>query len=1155
MMTILVWNRILKWNLCVVILGLSATAAVAQDSDSGVKWFRGEQLHLHAWYSRDSDGNPQCYSLNGRDCSYFKDASKTDVYVIRDNATLRSLENNAGRLKQYIDAHDEVRLVFTDGNWTGNIALPSQSIRGKTVTLEVKTIAWGVNLRHEYDSLHIGTGGVRSMTYLNGRWVNLLESLNDQPDPVTAAKPLTCGSHHQRVWGSTGYHTPIHWCRKALSPRQSLHKNNVQEIITSKTEHMDRSFTQMEDWKLLKIDVDNNYQARLDDLAGRVRSKGNDKAIACAFAWTIPGAIACGIITSEYNDLVNAYNALVAERDNKLREVRALVAEGRTMQWHELHQQWAQNDDTHFAGLLKEESLALDELKQLKAGYEQTAEEKHQEYLAAVQQYMDDTNPGNIVRDVAEDLPLLGPEVRHIVDYVENPTDRNLRRMLLGLAGPVGETVEGVIELTTGDSSLSDGKLRFLSDMLTKLGQDDSIGEALEDIVSDAINDLGDEAIESIRQAGLWVDKPSDDPPLEVDYASVVDLRTQTVRYAYYPWDSSLDGNENVRQFRAHFTPENDNYLDKMSDPLDYDSGSLTDMEYASGGSAFDHHISAIFAHSMGKDYAEVVKRNPKYRDWSETQVNFELYKVVADIAYYEPLLPRWVDSSVIGQRPAGLIYDNDHAVIVLNSDLLNPADDLSKFYFEELGHALNWWRCKIFDVDVSYCEVHGDAGARFRDAVLVNPSLHDGPYEALLSQLPAHTEVDRVLVKFSNGKFGVLEGWPNYYTMNDHIAADGKFSWLMRLGLDVASEYPFVSDEFDMEVVINAPKSRMKGNPWRKSDNGYCKTDDQTDCNMPTIWVSISFRDAIKVSMAKLPRVKDSKFANLGFDVSPRLVRKHGGKLPFQLTSVNGTDWEHKSYHNIYSKKFTAGLEAKLDLWKMGHAIKGAKPSSVHKPEFSLKSTPASGSYLVQIATRDTEDFAGWLVADIVSMVAGCAGGFAIGIVAEQDPVLFCHAFSDLTEGVESAFQGLDESPTMFFEADGNVTLPVSLEYKYATSGNKIKGTPTTSGGSRTFYTEGNRAGGRLRQRRIWHTDGSLNPWHDQRMVPTQEGEDVLPDESISNTQVKSFKTKAGAAFKKLGARSISPVAVFRFRVGFDYAEKVIQEGAHNLPSVIVED
>ena len=82
----------------------------------------------------------------------------------------------------------------------------------------------------------------------------------------------------------------------------------------------------------------------------------------------------------------------------------------------------------------------------------------------------------------------------------------------------------------------------------------------------------------------------------------------------------------------------------------------------------------------------------------------------------------------------------------------------------------------------------------------------------------------------------------------------------------------------------------------------------------------------------------------------------------------------------------------------------------------------------------------------------------------------------------------------------------------------------------------------------RVWATDGEMR------------------SASVSNnTQVSSFKAKTGAAFQKLGARSISPVAVLRFRVSpvavlrfrvsFDYGEKLMQAGEYNLPSVITSD
>lgn len=200
--------------------------------------------------------------------------------------------------------------------------------------------------------------------------------------------------------------------------------------------HMDRLFDQMESWKLSKVDID--YFDLLNDLDGRLDSKDNDMDISCSMWWNIPALIVCSVLTDQYNDLVDEYNALIDERNAKRDSACALVNQGRAKQYHELHKQWA-GDSSDFTALLKEESLSIDDLKQIKEHYRETAEEKHQVYLAAVQKYMDDTDPDQILLHMVEDLPLIGLEVKHIADYVQDPSEKNLRRMILGLAGPVGE--------------------------------------------------------------------------------------------------------------------------------------------------------------------------------------------------------------------------------------------------------------------------------------------------------------------------------------------------------------------------------------------------------------------------------------------------------------------------------------------------------------------------------------------------------------------------------------------------------------------------------------------------------------------------------------------------------------------------------------------
>ena len=1132
------------------------------------KWFRGHELGANTYYSHTLNGDIQCLSYNSKDCVWVNDLD-SDIKIINDDSTLKGLENNANALKQHLDAHDELRLITRNGAWTGNIHLPTESSNGKVVTLEVNS-DWDVKLHFGSKSIRVSKGKIYSMTYVNGHWINVLNNINLDRDLVLNAKPLVCGDQHKNVWGSTGYDSPSHWCSRLRNADQALHAQNVEQMRIYKERHMDRVFDQMEDyWTKYKIDTDNDYPNRLHNLDRRLDSKQRTQEDVCYLVWLPPTAIACAVLTREYNALLNVMNALLAERNAKIKAAEALVNEGRAKEYHKLHEEWA-GDSSDFTALLKEESKAIADLKKIKEHYDKTAEEKHQEYLEAVYQYMKDTSPDNVLLHAAEDFPLIGPEVKHIADYAQDPSAKNLRRMLLGAAGPVGEATEGVVELVEDPNlGLDSHTLKFLKDMLTDIGQDHSFGSILEDVVADAVNDLGDEAIESIRQAGLWTDYPDSNPPLKLDYEDVVDLRSRSIRYEYDPW---LDSSEYARLFQDKFTS------------INYESNNnivwgLHNVEAFKEEVLFQQRLTAIFTHSFGKNYAEVVKHNPDNPALTLEDVNYRLYQVIKSAIYEEQRVPRWVNSSVIGQRPAGLIYDNDHAVIVLNADLVNPMEeDLSKFYFEELGHMVNWWRCKAFGVDVSYCSTHGDGGARFRDAVLLDPSAHpEEPYETLLSQLPAHAEVDKTLIKFRGNKVATLEGWPNYYTMNNHIAAKGKFNWLMRLGLDIDSEYPMVSDEFDMEVSITAPQLAKKGDPWTKvttcqppyqGDNVttehldspsnklcICEKDTQTACNMPTMWVTISLRDVIKASIAKAPKAKDTTFEKSGVDISPRVVRKHGGKLPFQLNSVDSTKWDYYGDRNIYYKKFTLALETKLDLWKMGHAIKGVKPSAVHKPEFSLKTTPAEGSYLVEIATKDTADFAAWLAGDIASSVIGCAAGFAIGILAEQDPVFLCHGFSDLAEALETAFQGLDKRPTMLLEADGNVTLPVSLEYKYATAKpeDPVQSASTISG-SRIQYDDSGSAGVNLN-----NTDSDIVTYNKATEMVTLNVREYPDAPRWSHPQVSDFKTKMKGKLKKglrkLGSRSLSPVAVFRFRVGFDYAEHILKEGAYNLPSTIVSD
>lgn len=1129
------WSRARLQN-CATTLLFQKECEVARKRE--YQWFKGDALGARIWYSRDLKGNPVCYSTDGEHCLPTTVANPANSTIVDAQATLDTLGAEAG-LKTLFGTRDNVRVTTRNGLWIRRIVLPFAVKEGSIFHLTVKStqpveISVGQSTAARWT---VAAGSRYAWVFSAGNWHTPEFDPNDTFNKLVA-KPIRCGDAH--AGPKLGPLPRYSWCAQLRGVANAFDRQNLQGAIDNKIVHMDNLFDQHKDWSAAKVDADHGYVAKLSSLATRIRATTQAQQWACIFAWLPPGAIACGVLGSEADSLIRERVALVQERSAKLAAASTAIETKRSQQWHELHKTWAAGDQTHFAALLKAESKELDELKQLKREYDKTAEQQHQAYLDAV----DAANRAISPVGLLENLPLIGPQIKHIAEYTENPSSKNLRRMLLGLVGPIGEAAEGAVELTTGDSGLDSGQTRFLTDALKDLTDDGDLKTKLEEIVSDAINDLGDEAIESVREAGLWVDRPGKaDPPLKIAHRSIVDLKAGSRAASFDPWTA---GGEHARLFRNKFTPRLPGMTAYLAQHRGFTGESMTTIELASGGAAFEHALEGIFSHSMGKDYHRVVDHSANYLTWSKAQVTAELYKVIAGPAYAEQRKAYWVTSAVIGQRPAGLLYDNDHALIVLNSDLIDASEDWSKFYFEELGHLLNWWRCDLFDVEPGLCAVHGDEGARFRDAVLLDPTLHDGSYEALLAELPAHPEVDKVAVAFADDKLGWLEGWPHYYTMQDHIRDNAKFSFLMRLGLDVDSqEYPGVSDEFDLEFVIGAPAPTMKGDPWKVSANGYCTSDTQTDCNMPTMWAAISFRDALKYSLAKMPQLKTTAGAAYGLDLSPRLVRKHGGKLPFQLTSVNGASWRYYTDKSIYFKKFTAAAEAKLDFWKLGHAAAKAQAPTLHKPELSLKSTPLEGSYVVEIATADRQDFDAWLAADVTSALLGCAGGFVAGLMTEQDPVTLCHLGSDVLEGIETTFQLLDKKPTVLVEADGSVTLPISTEYKYATSGKKLfGGRPAAASTGRAVY----------------HADAVEADFEAPAVDPDAAaagfGSQPYPTASTAtNPQVSNIKTKLRSGLGKLPVRGVSPLAVFRFRVGIDYGEKIVRRGENNLPSAIVQE
>ena len=78
-----------------------------------------------------------------------------------------------------------------------------------------------------------------------------------------------------------------------------------------------------------------------------------------------------------------------------------------------------------------------------------------------------------------------------------------------------------------------------------------------------------------------------------------------------------------------------------------------------------EKRISSIFRHAFGDEYKLVSSS-------SSQEMDHTLLQVINSVAYTEARQAYWGDSSIIGARPAGFIFDHQHAFIVLNKDLVS---------------------------------------------------------------------------------------------------------------------------------------------------------------------------------------------------------------------------------------------------------------------------------------------------------------------------------------------------------------------------------------------------------------------------------------------------------------------------------------------------
>ncbi len=168
--------------------------------------------------------------------------------------------------------------------------------------------------------------------------------------------------------------------------------------------------------------------------------------------------------------------------------------------------------------------------------------------------------------------------------------------------------------------------------------------------------------------------------------------------------------------------------------------------------------------------------------------------------------IPYLVSNKLLDGGPGAFIYNDNDGIILLNENLFNmqgleeeEKSQIVEVYVEELGHYLNFMRCKLNNIYMENCDVIGDAGARFQEAALLDT-------EDLNSALNTLNQYDSNNPKvFSLGNDGGdlhYETFPSITDMQTALAKKNiSFRW--RLRAQVAFKSKLVGSGVDSKAML----------------------------------------------------------------------------------------------------------------------------------------------------------------------------------------------------------------------------------------------------------------------------------------------------------------------------------------------------------------
>lgn len=683
----------------------------------------------------------------------------------------------------------------------------------------------------------------------------------------------------------------------------------------------------------------------------------------------------------EMNTVIVARNALEKARDDALRKYDDKIAAWTQEQdLAKLHRHVSETNLYGYEALMREESLQLEELRESQAFYSKDQNAQEKAYREAMKKFAEESSFGGELEAFLEHLPLVGHEFGNIFEFARNPSKQNLAKMMLGLCGPLAESVGDVVIEMEDPSNPSGQMIREIIEDITSPG---SSRERFNRLVNDISKDASILILNSVREHGLYQDKPGSVEIREVDYVNLADMKANL--------------------------PKVDQEMVKQSALVHLD----------------DERLDNIFSHAFGPDY-DSISGHPR------EQVRSELRMVLEDPFYNDLRTARWGNRQIMGGMPAAFVYNDKECLILLNEDILKGDAEIDFFYEEELGHLLNWARGWFYDKKdlATLCEAGGDEGARFRDAFHMNQFDN---HALALKGLPQHSGQKSHLMMFKDGTSEHLEAYPDIYTVNDHLKGGdkSKLSMLFRLSLAIPTEYSYIKDELSVDCVLVFGENRARGAPFVDSENAQ-----EGDELVPTMFISLAIRDALKVSIS-------GKTGGKG-DFSPRLVRKHGFEIPLQMKKDATGLWETLWDEAQYFKTLGIAVEGDGDMTKAINAVSSLSKSTYGNAMKSLGGSvdvAIKGKASVQgnLKWNWRHDDEGWKAAigmDVATNVVGAVAGAVGSAMSGVDPVvgssIGSHLFEDLmADSLESA--GAMGNPDIWGDVATWITMPVSIEAKFS--------------------------------------------------------------------------------------------------------------------------